>query len=48
VDNIHELGFSVGLKKPGKIFGITFNRVRIDYKLGGDIRGFIIGGEFPF
>ena len=48
VENIHELGFSVGLKKPKKIFGITFNRVRVGYKKGGDIRGFTIGGEFPF
>jgi hypothetical protein len=48
IDNIHEFGFSVGLKKPKKIFGITFNRVRVGYKTGGDVRGFSIGGEFPF
>jgi hypothetical protein len=48
IENIHELGFSVGLQKPKKIFGITFNRVRVGYKTGGDIRGFTIGGEFPF
>lgn len=48
IENIHELGFSVGLEKPHKIFGITFERVRIGYKKGGDIYGFTIGGEFPF
>ena len=48
LENVHELGFSVGLKKPRKLFGITFNRVRLGYKKGGDIRGFTIGGEFPF
>jgi hypothetical protein len=48
VDNVHELGVSVGLAKPKKIFGITFSRVRLGYKKGGEIQGFTIGGEFPF
>ena len=48
VANVHELGLSLGLKSPRKILGITFNRVRLGIKVGGDIRGFTIGGEFPF
>jgi len=48
LDNVHELGFSVGLKKPREILGITVDRVSFGYQKGGDIRGFTIGGEFPF
>jgi hypothetical protein len=48
LDNVHELGFSVGLRKPRKILGITFDRVSLGYQKGGDIRGITIGGEFPF
>ncbi|MEH6519510.1 MAG: hypothetical protein V7742_22775 [Halioglobus sp.] len=48
IDNIHELGFSVGLERPKKLLGISFSRVRVGYKKGGNIRGFTIGGEFPF
>ncbi|RLA21634.1 MAG: hypothetical protein DRQ61_08315 [Gammaproteobacteria bacterium] len=48
LENIHEIGFSVGLKKPHTIFGISFSRVRVGYQKGGDIHGITIGGEFPF
>jgi hypothetical protein len=48
LDNLHEIGFSVGFKKPRKILGFTVNRVRFGYKRSDDIRGFTIGGEFPF
>ncbi len=48
IANVHEFGMSVGLKRPRKLLGITFNRVRVGYKFGDDIKGFSIGGEFPF
>ncbi|MEH6570957.1 MAG: hypothetical protein V7709_17885 [Halioglobus sp.] len=48
IENVHEIGFSVGLDKPQELFGVGFSRVRVGYKTGGDVRGFTIGGEFPF
>ncbi|MEH6590654.1 MAG: hypothetical protein V7746_10370 [Halioglobus sp.] len=48
IANVHEFGISIGLKRPRKIFGVTFSRVRAGYKIGDDIRGFSFGGEFPF
>ncbi|MEN8168057.1 MAG: hypothetical protein ABFR65_11350 [Pseudomonadota bacterium] len=46
--NLHELGLSIGLKAPRKIFGINMQRVRLGYKTGGSFRGWTIGTEFPF
>ena len=48
IDNVHEIGFSIGLDKPRELFGVGFSRVHLGYKTGGDVRGFTIGGEFPF
>jgi len=43
IGDVHQLGFSVDLKKSRKILGISFSRVRIGYKLGGDIERLTIG-----
>jgi hypothetical protein len=48
IEVLHELGISVGLKKPRKFFGITFSRVRVGYKRGDGLRGWTFGTEFPF
>jgi hypothetical protein len=43
----HEVGVSVGLKTPRKVFGIPISRVRLGYKLGDGLRGWSLGTEFP-
>ncbi|MGB5582720.1 MAG: hypothetical protein WBO93_03840 [Gammaproteobacteria bacterium] len=45
---VHEIGASVGLKHPHKLLGIPFQRVRVGYKDGDNIRGWTFGTEFPF
>lgn len=45
---LHEFGLSVGLKRPHKILGIEFQRFRLGYKKGADVRGWTVGTEFPF
>jgi len=45
---VHEIGASVGLKHPHKFLGIPFQRVRVGYKDGDNIRGWTFGTEFPF
>jgi len=46
--SLHEFGLSVGLKRPRKIIGMDFQRLRVGYKTGGSFRGWTIGTEFPF
>ena len=48
VRSLVEVGFSVGLKRPRKIFGIRFDRVRIGYQRGDGFRGWSLGSRFPF
>jgi hypothetical protein len=48
VRDIHEVGVSLGLKRPIKIFGIPINRVRLGYKYGSDLTGWTFGTDFPF
>ena len=45
---VHEIGASLGLKRPHKFLGIPFQRVRVGYKEGDNIRGWTFGTEFPF
>jgi len=45
---LHEIGVSVGLKKPVKFLGISFSRVRVGYNRGSGVRGWTFGTEFPF
>jgi len=47
VDGLHEIGLSIGLKKPRKIFGFSFSRVRVGYKRGDGFEGWTFGTEFP-
>lgn len=48
VHEVHELGISVGLVKPRKIFGVRVTRVRVGYKKGSGVKGWTFGTEFPF
>ena len=48
VRDIHEIGVSLGLKRPFKVFGIPINRVRLGFKQGSDLKGWTFGTEFPF
>jgi hypothetical protein len=48
VRDIHEVGVSLGLKNPTKIFGIPIKRVRLGYKQGSGFKGWTFGTEFPF
>jgi hypothetical protein len=45
---LHELGVSVGLKKPVTILGVSFSRVRAGYNRGSGVQGWTFGTEFPF
>jgi hypothetical protein len=45
---IGEIGLSVGLKRPYKLFGYSFNRVRVGYQRGDGFKGWTFGTEFPF
>ena len=45
---LNEIGVSVGLKKPKKILGVSFTRVRVGYNWGSGVEGWSFGTEFPF
>lgn len=45
---LHELGVSVGLRKPVTILGVSFSRVRAGYNRGSGVQGWTFGTEFPF
>lgn len=45
---LHELGFSVGLRKPVRFLGISFSRVRVGLARGSGVTGWTVGTEFPF
>ncbi len=47
IEDLHEFGLSVGLKRPRRIFGFTFERLRIGYKNGSGFRGWTVGTDFP-
>jgi hypothetical protein len=40
-------GFSMGLKRPREVFGVTVERLRIGYKSGNGFRGWTVGTDFP-
>lgn len=47
--SVHEVGISMGLKRPFEIMRIDFDRVRVGYNWGsGSLRGWSVGTEFPF
>ena len=48
VNEVHEIGASVGLVQPRTVLGFTFRRVRIGYQRGSGFRGWTFGTEFPF
>lgn len=48
VPSLIELGLSVGLKRPRKIFGLQFERVRVGYQRGDGFTGWTLGSKFPF
>ncbi len=48
IHSLHEVGFSLGLKKPRKLFGFTIERVRVGYKTAQGFRGWTFGTTFPF
>jgi hypothetical protein len=48
IHEVHELGISMGLVKPRKVFGVTMTRVRVGYKKGSGVKGWTFGTEFPF
>lgn len=48
IGSLHELGISVGLKKPMTILGVSFSRVRAGYNRGSGVQGWTFGTEFPF
>lgn len=43
-----ELGLSVGLKRPHRVFGLRFERVRIGFQRGDGFSGLTVGSKFPF
>jgi hypothetical protein len=45
---VHELGISMGLAKPRKVFGVRVTRIRLGYKTGSGLKGWTFGTEFPF
>ncbi|MEH6516095.1 MAG: hypothetical protein V7742_05390 [Halioglobus sp.] len=48
IHEVHELGISMGLAKPRKVFGVSLTRVRVGYKKGSGVKGWTFGTEFPF
>ena len=48
VNDVHELGLSVGLIKPREVLGFTVRRFRLGYQRGSGFRGWTFGTEFPF
>lgn len=47
IEDLHEIGFSVGLHKPRKLFGVSIERLRIGYKTGTGFEGWSFGTDFP-
>jgi len=47
IDDLHEIGISVGLKRPRKLFGVNIERVRLGYKRGSGFEGWTLGTDFP-
>lgn len=48
IHSIFELGASMGLKRPHRILGFRFERVRLGYQHGRGYTGWTIGTTFPF
>lgn len=48
IEMLHELGVSVGLKKPRKLLGLNVTQVRVGYKRGDVFNGWTLGIDFPF
>lgn len=47
IKDLHEIGFSIGLKRPRKLFGISIERFRLGYKSGTGFEGWSFGTDFP-
>ena len=47
IEDLHEIGVSVGLRKPREVFGFTVERLRIGYKDGTGFEGWTFGTDFP-
>ena len=45
--DLHEIGFSLGFKRPRKLFGVTIERFRLGYKSGTGFEGWSFGTDFP-
>ena len=45
---MHEVGVSVGLRRPWKKYGLSISRVRTGFQFGAGVRGWTFGTEFPF
>ena len=45
---LHEVGVSIGLRKPVSFLGVDFARVRVGYSRGSGVRGWTFGTDFPF
>lgn len=45
---LHEIGVSVGLRRPWKKYGLSVSRVRTGFQFGHGVRGWTFGTEFPF
>mgnify|MGYP001819766699 FL=1 len=45
---LHEVGLSIGLKKPISFLGVEFARLRVGYSRGSGVRGWTFGTDFPF
>ncbi len=43
-----EVGLSVGLRRPRKLFGFSVDRVRVGYQRGDGYSGWTFGTKFPF
>ncbi len=48
IEMLHEIGISVGLKKPRKLLGLNMTQVRVGYKRGDVFNGWTLGIDFPF
>ena len=48
IGSLHEIGVSIGLKRPVTLLGVSFSRVRVGYNWGSGVEGWTFGTEFPF
>ncbi len=48
VRSLVEVGLSVGLRRPRKVFGFRVDRVRLGYRTGDGFSGWTLGSKFPF